>query len=446
MATPDVFAKTAREKLSAALNALQESADTPVELLELAEPIAQAMGILHKVERSKGADLTGKETVLANVRGALDKLQNMTMSHPALDAVMEQVAGSLASVHQLARAQPVAAAPAPAPAQPAPPPAPKPAAPAPQPAPAPAPAKAPNVTQPLNAAAAAVANIPPPPPQFAPAAPPVAAPVVAPAPAPAPIAFTPSFGSPPVSPTAATAPVSVPMPAFGPPPASVQSPPASAKPSSQTVRMDAGAVQAGLAHAAPQPHVAPPAPPHSVPQPSQGFAAPAPVSQPTPVQRTVPHAPPSQPGHSQPGNSQPGYSQPGNSQPGHSQPGAPVSNRGSAPGRGSSSQIGNVVAELGTHSASNFYKGLGGNDVIEHGGIFVATYRIPKIGTPVNLRVLLPGDYEFQASGVVQWIREASGDGMDPGFGARFTQITPEGRQLVYRYTRNREPMFYDDL
>ena len=23
---------------------------------------------------------------------------------------------------------------------------------------------------------------------------------------------------------------------------------------------------------------------------------------------------------------------------------------------------------------------------------------------------------------------------------------TPEGRQLVYRYTRNREPMFYDDL
>ena len=24
--------------------------------------------------------------------------------------------------------------------------------------------------------------------------------------------------------------------------------------------------------------------------------------------------------------------------------------------------------------------------------------------------------------------------------------ITPEGRQLVYRYTRNREPMFYDDL
>ena len=33
-----------------------------------------------------------------------------------------------------------------------------------------------------------------------------------------------------------------------------------------------------------------------------------------------------------------------------------------------------------------------------------------------------------------------------PGYGAQFTQITPEGRQLVYRYVRNREPLFYDDL
>ncbi|MBL8739709.1 MAG: hypothetical protein JNK04_01405, partial [Myxococcales bacterium] len=73
---------------------------------------------------------------------------------------------------------------------------------------------------------------------------------------------------------------------------------------------------------------------------------------------------------------------------------------------------------------------------------------IPKLGAQVNLRVCLPGDYEFQATGTVQWIREPShsGDGAEPGFGARFTQITPEGRQLVYRYTRNREPMFYDDL
>jgi hypothetical protein len=103
-----------------------------------------------------------------------------------------------------------------------------------------------------------------------------------------------------------------------------------------------------------------------------------------------------------------------------------------------------IDVELGIHSASNFYKGLGGNDVIEHGGIFVATYKVLKMNTPVTLRVLLPGDYEFTANAVVQWTRE--GGSSEPGYGARFTHITPEGRQLVYRYTRNREPMFYDDL
>jgi Tfp pilus assembly protein PilZ len=103
-----------------------------------------------------------------------------------------------------------------------------------------------------------------------------------------------------------------------------------------------------------------------------------------------------------------------------------------------------VDVELGIHSTSNFYKGLGGNDVIEHGGIFVATYKVLKIGTSVTLRILLPGDYEFTASGLVQWTREAGSS--EPGYGARFQQISQEGRQLVYRYTRNREPMFYDDL
>jgi hypothetical protein len=106
-----------------------------------------------------------------------------------------------------------------------------------------------------------------------------------------------------------------------------------------------------------------------------------------------------------------------------------------------------VNAELGTNSATNFYKGLSGNDVIDHGGIFIATYVTQKIGTVVRLKVSLPGGYEFEANGVVRWAREPS-DGGDvlPGFGAQLTQITPEARQLVYRYVRNREPLFHDDL
>jgi uncharacterized protein (TIGR02266 family) len=107
-----------------------------------------------------------------------------------------------------------------------------------------------------------------------------------------------------------------------------------------------------------------------------------------------------------------------------------------------------VTADLGTQSATNFYKGLSGNDIIDHGGLFVSTYMVPKIGTSVRLKVSLPGGYEFEANAVVAWSREASDAGNDapPGFGARFTQITQEARQLIYRYVRNREPLFHDDL
>ena len=104
-----------------------------------------------------------------------------------------------------------------------------------------------------------------------------------------------------------------------------------------------------------------------------------------------------------------------------------------------------ISADLGAHSPTNFYKGLSGNDIIDHGGLFVSTYMIPKIGSPVRLRVSLPGGYEFEANAVVQWAREQGGDA-PPGFGAKFTAITPEARQLVYRYVRNREPLFHDDL
>ena len=107
-----------------------------------------------------------------------------------------------------------------------------------------------------------------------------------------------------------------------------------------------------------------------------------------------------------------------------------------------------IPAELGAHSPSNFYKGLSGNDIVDHGGLFVSTYKLPKLGTRVRLRVSLPGGYEFEANALVKWRREPSDASTDapPGFGAQFTDITPEARQLVYRYVRNREPMFHDDL
>ena len=47
-------------------------------------------------------------------------------------------------------------------------------------------------------------------------------------------------------------------------------------------------------------------------------------------------------------------------------------------------------ADLGTQSPTNFYKGLSGNDIIEHGGLFVSTYMIPPLGTAVRLKIRCP--------------------------------------------------------
>lgn len=105
-----------------------------------------------------------------------------------------------------------------------------------------------------------------------------------------------------------------------------------------------------------------------------------------------------------------------------------------------------VEAALGAHSPTNFYKGLTGNDVIDDGGIFIATYQIPRIGQDLWIRVSLPGGYEFEASGQVAWTRESGSGDAPPGFGARFREISSEARQLVYRYVRNREPLFHDDF
>jgi hypothetical protein len=110
-----------------------------------------------------------------------------------------------------------------------------------------------------------------------------------------------------------------------------------------------------------------------------------------------------------------------------------------------------VAAELGVHSATNFYKGLSGNDLFDSGGIFIATYQIPPIGRDLIIHVSMPGGYEFEAKGIVRWTREAplsSVGGLEspPGFGAQFTDISAEGKQLIQRYVRNREPLFHDDL
>jgi hypothetical protein len=45
----------------------------------------------------------------------------------------------------------------------------------------------------------------------------------------------------------------------------------------------------------------------------------------------------------------------------------------------------------------------------------------------------------------VAWVRDALGEDAPPGFGVRFTDLSPEARALVQAYSEAREPMLRDD-
>jgi hypothetical protein len=337
MSDPVTLARAARENLARGLAALQ-SPSLPPQVMSVAEPIAQAMSALHRVEASQGAARGEAGPAALNAaRHALAMLQQQPPGYPAVDQALEAIASSLSLIHQLAQAP------------------------------------APAYHQPQAAFAGTVAMSPG-----------AAAPAAQPSPQ--------AWGQPPQQPYPQQ------------PPAYQQQPPAYQQ--------------------------QPPA-----------------YQQQPPAYQQQPPAHQQQP----PAYQQPAAAPPYPQQPAHAAPAAavaPYQPQAAAPAAGNSGAPLRVEAELGAHSTTNFYKGLSGNDVIDSGGIFVATYQIPEIGRNVVVRVSMPGGYEFEALGIVRWTREAplSGSDSPPGFGAQFTQISPEGRQLVYRYVRNREPLFHDDL
>jgi hypothetical protein len=334
---PISTSKSARESLARGLNALQADPSVPPQLVELAAPIAQAMGALHQIERTQQV-APHADVALNHVRGALGPLQAANSTHPAVSQALEAVATSLGLVHSLSR---MANGPVPNPP--------------PQPQAAPPQAAAPQQAAPQRTQEMAQKPVPP---QMQPQMPAPQQP-------------------PPQAQQQRPAYQHAPQAPVGPPPGG-----------GGMVARDPFAAPSG-GHAAPlaaQMHA------HA----QQPVGAPATPSMPVP-------APPA-------GNLQ------------------------------------LVNADLGAHSATNFYKGLSGNDIFDHGGLFVSTYVLPKLGTPVRLKVSLPGGYEFEANAVVKWTREDGGADAPPGFGAAFTAITNEAKQLVLRYVRNREPILYDDF
>ena len=85
MSDPLSTSRTARESLARGLNALQADPSVPSHLVDLAAPIAQAMGALHQLERTSQL-APHADVALHHVRGALAQLQAAPGGHPAVTA------------------------------------------------------------------------------------------------------------------------------------------------------------------------------------------------------------------------------------------------------------------------------------------------------------------------------------------------------------------------
>jgi len=105
-----------------------------------------------------------------------------------------------------------------------------------------------------------------------------------------------------------------------------------------------------------------------------------------------------------------------------------------------------VEVEIGYQSETNFFTGLSTD--ISAGGLFVASYDVPPLGTPVNVNFRLPGGPMMSLDGVVRWARELNpvNPEMVPGFGVSFEHLDPAEEQAINRYLAHSAPLLYEDV
>jgi hypothetical protein len=77
-------------------------------------------------------------------------------------------------------------------------------------------------------------------------------------------------------------------------------------------------------------------------------------------------------------------------------------------------------------------------------GVFVGTYaKAPALRSDVVLQLVFPGNVTAAARGVVAFVQDEDGD-RPAGYGVAFTELGNDGRDLVARYARGRDPVLYE--
>ena len=101
--------------------------------------------------------------------------------------------------------------------------------------------------------------------------------------------------------------------------------------------------------------------------------------------------------------------------------------------------------EVSLESEHNFYTGFTEN--ISTGGLFIATREMLPIGTRIQMSFSLAGGAEISANVEVRWHRleQMGSDGLSPGIGVRFLDLTPEQQGAVNAFIEQRETLFFLD-
>ncbi len=102
-------------------------------------------------------------------------------------------------------------------------------------------------------------------------------------------------------------------------------------------------------------------------------------------------------------------------------------------------------AAIDAQLENQFYTGFSGN--IRDGGIFVSTFDIQPLNTPVTVRIQLAGEQTITVDGLVQWHREYRAGTCEttPGMGIRFIDLDRSTAALIEAVLEQYPAYFYDD-
>lgn len=95
--------------------------------------------------------------------------------------------------------------------------------------------------------------------------------------------------------------------------------------------------------------------------------------------------------------------------------------------------------EVSLNSETNFYVGVTEN--VSQGGLFIRTEQKLSVGQRVGLSLTLSeGGEHIECVGEVRWIQPGSDP---PGYGLRFTNLTPETREAIDKFIAHRKPIYH---